>query len=259
MSTFIGDVPKNGVSAVIYYTSKDGKTYILVGRESNYLYEKVGLTQEQISEVIERQKFKLKSSKSKSPEKEKETTLNRAKCFFQKGAEELEEKLKIREVRYDEAIYNDADQTYETIYRYLVEDSKWGIIKGKKKDQNEKSKDTIHREIMEEVGLSINKDSLKQYGNSCIYDCYKLLVSDSEKIKGFNGAILGRKTRHKGEMFDLEFKELSEINNLLNTKSFNKTSTCAIKSFLLSPIPTKGGNVKKGTQKRGRRGSRRRK
>ena len=39
MSRFLGDVPneaKNGASAVIYY-NEDGKTYILVGKESNYL------------------------------------------------------------------------------------------------------------------------------------------------------------------------------------------------------------------------------
>jgi hypothetical protein len=106
---------------------------------------------------------------------------------------------------------------------------------------------------MEEVGLVMNKVSLVPYDNSCTYNCYKLLVSDSEKIKGFNGAILGRKNRHKGEMFDLEFKELSEIKNLLS--SFNTTSACAIKSFSL----TKGGKTKRRTQKRGRRGTRRRK
>jgi hypothetical protein len=258
MSHFLDDLPneeKIGASAVIYY-NKDRKTYILVGKESNYLHEKVGLTQVQINKIKEKQKFKLKSSKSKSPEKE--PNLIRAKLFFQKGAEELEEELNIPEVRFDEAIYNDADQTYETIYRYLVEDSKWGIIKGKKKDQNEESKDTIHREIMEEVGLVMNKGSIHFYVNSCTYNCYRLLVSDYEKIKGFNGAILDRKNRHKGEMFDLEFKELSEINNLLNTRSFNNTSACAIKSFL-SLILTKGGKTNRRTQKRGRRGSRRRK
>lgn len=256
MSSFLGDEAKNGASAVIYYNDK-GETYILVGQESNYLYEKVGLTPDQISEITKRQKFKPKASKSQSPEKNLSSmdNENRAKRFFLKNAEELERILNIPEVRYDEAIYNDADQTYETIYRYLVEDSKWGIIKGKKKDPNEESKDTIHREIMEEVGLKINKGSLHQYGNSCIYDSFKLLVSSDDKIKGFKQAILDRKLRHKGEMFDLQFKKLSDIKDFLLARKFNNTSACAINLFL---IP-KGGKVKKGTQKRGRRGSRRRK
>ena len=248
---------KIGSSAVIYY-NKDGKTYILVGKESNYLHEKVGLTDEQISQIMKRQKFRPQHSPTGKTPLKNEANLNSAKDFFQKIAEELEKELNIPEVRFDEAIYNDADRTYETIYRYLVEDSKWGIIKGKKKDQNEESKDTIHREIMEEVGLVMNKGSIHFYVNSCAYNCYRLLVSSDDKIIGFNGSILDRKKRHKGEMFDLEFKELSEINNLLNTKSFNNTSACAIKTFLSLNL-NKGGKTKRRTQKRGRRGSRRRK
>ena len=255
MSSSIGDVSPTGASAVIYYDS-NGKRYILVGKESNYLYEKVGLTSEEITDIIKRQKFTPVLSKSKSPSEKSslknEKNLNSAKRFFQRGAEELERNLNIPEVRYDEAIYNDVDQTYETIYRYLV-DPKWGIIKGKKKVPNEESKDTIHREIMEEVGLVINKGSLHQYSNSCIYDSFKLLVSSDDKIKGFKDAIITRKSRHKGEMFDLEFKELSEIKTLLLERGFNNTSACALKEF----IGLKGGKKKRRTQKRGRRGSRR--
>ena len=257
MSSSIGDVSPNGASAVIYYTSKDGKIYILVGKESNYLYEKELLTPDQISEIIKRQKFTPVLSKSKSPSEKSslknEKNLNSAKRFFQRGAEELEKILNIPEVRYDEAIYNDADQTYETIYRYLVENPKLGIIKGKK-NVDENTRDTIYREMMEEVGIAVNKSSLNLYGNlDCKrYDSYRLEVSSDVKVKQFKEIIIDRKKKHRGEMFDLEFKELSEIKNLLNAQRFNIITACAINLFL----GTKGGK-KKRTQKKRRRGSRR--
>lgn len=257
MSSSIGDVSPNGASAVIYYDS-NGKIYILVGKESNYLYEKELLTPEQISEIIKRQKFTPVLSKSKSPSEKSslknEKNLNSAKRFFQRGAEELEKILNIPEVRYDEAIYNDADQTYETIYRYLVENPKLGIIKGKK-NVDENTLDTIYREMKEEVGIVVNKSSLNLYSNLACkkYDCYKLLVSSDDKVSHFKTTIIDRKKKHRGEMFELEFKELSEIKNLLNAQRFNIITACAINLFL----GTKGGKKKRRTQKKRRRGSRR--
>jgi len=234
----------DGASIVIYYTDYFGEISILVGKESNYLKEQTMINN-----------IRVNQKEIESFEKV-EGDIPSAKRKFQKTAEDLSKKYGT-EIRYDEVIQT-GNNKCTTTFRCVIPGSYLGIVKGGKKPNETDSKDTIHREIQEEIGLIISKKLIKNIlplphcvkGNGRKYDTFMYQVDLSGKTS-FDTKILDRKMKHSGEMFDLEFKSLDDIKN--NLANYNFYSKCALENFFSEKLKSKAQKAVHQTDDRSRK------
>jgi hypothetical protein len=251
---------KPGASAIIWFKDdRTGKPIILVGKESVYvsdLYEispgneispgkpKKNLTKDELEEydllnaLKNTPKLYLTEDEKNLTEDEKEAkNLKTAKETFKERAEELEQSL---ESRFDELGIKDKrikfdtpekknDGGYEVNYRYLPNNFKRGIIKGGFDSNADKNtQDTIIREIAEEVGINVPLEAPILIGRSDGYDIYCIDIK-LDNYQTFIDAIKSRNDRRSGEVFDLSFKTLPDIDKQI--AKYNKKSKDAIESF----------------------------
>jgi hypothetical protein len=189
---------------------------ILVGKESNYVSDVYpNIEEHQISH---------------------ESDLEKAKFEFFKKTKELERMHNIERIQYDDP--KKSGKSYHVNYRYLVNSPRRGIIKGQRDDKNEDIKQTIVREVAEEVGLNMNKktqDNIVEHGICDKYLVFSIEIK-AEDIKVFRQRIYERIAKKRGEMFDLGFEPLRGV--LSDIKSFNYKSKCAIEQFHMEYFPT---------------------
>jgi len=254
---------KPGASAIIWFKDGKGEPIILVGKESVYvsdLYESRGkpkqnLTKEQVDE------YDLLNALKKIPPIENLTedeNFKKAKEIFTERAEELEknylesktfEEIKHKRIQFDTPEKKN-DGGYEVNYRYLPNNFKRGIIKGGyDSNADENTRDTIIREIAEEVGINVPPETLNFIGRSGGYDIYSIDIK-SKNRNIFMDAITSRNNRMSGEVFDLSFKTLPQIEAEIakyNTKSIHAIES--FKNYLKNLNNSSGGKRKPKTNK----------
>jgi hypothetical protein len=103
-------------------------------------------------------------------------------------------------------------------------------------EENENVKETILREVAEEVGVIFNKknqDKIVEHGVCNKYNVFSMEID--EKVDGKAGPtyveerIEQRIEKKLGEVFDLKFEPLCSV--LSSLSSFNNRSKCAIEKF----------------------------
>jgi len=262
---------KLGASAIIWFNDdRTGEPFILVGKESVYvsdLYEnddgrqKQNLTRDQLGEydllnALKNTPNLYLTEDEKNLKKEAEN-LKTAKETFKERAEELEQILESRFVQLgikDKRIKFDTpekknDGGYEVNYRYLPNNFKRGIIKGGIDGADKNTKDTIIREIAEEVGINVPLEVPILIGTSGGYDIYSIDIQQ-RNVKNFMNAIESRNDRRSGEVFDLLFKTIPQIES--QKSEYNTKSIGAIESFknnLKNLNNSSGGKRKPKTKK----------
>ena len=239
----------SGATIIIYcYDPAIDTIFLLTGKESKYvtdLSEHAEFRQQFMSLIEEKEEFIGDD-------------LEAAKRFFSTQAKDLEREvgsyiesreLGGRRIHYDTPIRTTTG--FRVKYRFLPRIFKRGVIKGAK-ENDESSEDAIIREVGEEVGINIPRKELKLIGNCKDNDVFSLNV-ELKHIKLFNDAILGRYSRRSGEVFDLKFKSLSQIEDEL--PQYNAKSKCAIdlfKSQMSATSAKKNSTNGKGKNKKGR-------
>ena len=174
------------------------------------------------------------------PEVEKHQTTSesdseKAKYYFFKKTKELEKMYNIARVQYDDP--KNIGESYHVNYRYLNEYSKRGIIKGQR-EENEDVKETIVREVAEELGLKIHKktqDKIVEHKVCNNYRVFSMKIED-EDVSYFQKRIEERIVKKRGEMFDLRFEPLCSV--LSDIEAFNHKSKCAITQFYTNNFPS---------------------
>ncbi len=212
----------DGASIILWY--QNGTTpMILVGTESNYLSD-IHPEVEEYQTVSESYLEKAKDLTRIPLEVEK------AKEYFRKKAEELQKRYSITKIQYDNP--KKIGDSYHINYRYLSDNAKRGIVKGQM-EENENVKETILREVAEEVGVKIEidqktKDKIVEHGVCNKYNVFSLDIS-KKRSEEFERRIEQRIKKKLGEVFDLKFEPLCSV--LSSLSSFNNRSKCAIEKF----------------------------
>ena len=232
---------KTGAAAIIWFEDETtGEKKILVGKESKWLSDifanKTNFTDED-RELLDVMENLITDD------------INNVKQVCGDFAIELEKyKIKDKNLLRDTRIqYDTPEKTviktnkgdkpgYSIHYRYLPNNFKKGVIKGgyadidgKNEDGSNNTKETILREIREEVGMKIKPNEVSLTNINCKgYDVYSIKIPHTS-IQIFEQAIESRKERSSGEVYDLEFAPLSTIRSELN--NYNDKSRCAINNF----------------------------
>jgi DNA-binding transcriptional regulator YhcF (GntR family) len=196
---------------------------ILVGTESNYLSD-IHPEVEEYQTVSESYLEKAKDLSHIPLEVEK------AKHYFIKKTEELQKRYSITKIQYDNP--KKIGDSYHINYRYLSDNAKRGIVKGQM-EENENVKETILREVAEEVGVKIEidqktQDKIVEHGVCNKYNVFSLNIS-KKRSEEFEMRIEQRIKKKLGEVFDLKFEPLCSV--LSSLSSFNNRSKCAIEKF----------------------------
>jgi 8-oxo-dGTP pyrophosphatase MutT (NUDIX family) len=192
-----------GAGALIY-TKLNGKTYILVGKEGNFLREKTGLA------------YNLKQEFKANTEEEAEKKIKRYARFLSKRFEFT--------VKYNEVIFYakggfKPPYTWITKFRYLRKNFQYGLPKGGIKNDETVWENAV-REIREEIGVNLEDK---------IENVYELR---DRKYKFFSieihpdcmGYFLRYNQSYKGELFDMKFLPLKTILTKIRNGKFNNTS-----------------------------------
>ena len=258
-----------GASAVIYFLGTNNTCFILVGKESSYLREQTILNNVKVDEkkIRDLENFSRKSDNKQDNE-------FYAKQNFTNQAKSLSKEFNV-EIRYDEIVTDD-HKNFTTTFRCLVPESRLGVVKGRKNESDADTHVTILREISEETGLKIDsqktvekitpksRETVTKKQGPCklyTYDTFKHEVSENGK-RAFEKAIADRKNKHKGELFEMEFKSLEKIKNEFN--SLNNFSRCAIDKFIedqeqnQNQSPNSSITLNKGGRNPSRRNTKRR-
>jgi 8-oxo-dGTP pyrophosphatase MutT (NUDIX family) len=215
-----------GATIIIYcYDTEKDATFLLTGKESKYVTD-LSTTHPEFRKFMDL----IKTKENFIGE-----NLEEAKTFFSKEARNLEKgdvgsyiashHLGNVRIHYDTPIRTTTG--FHVKYRFLPTDFKRGIIKGGK-EESESSEDAILREVREEVGMNIPKKEFKLIGNCRDNDVFSLNVA-IRNIKMFENAIASRFEKRSGEVFDLQFKPLFQIE--ADILKYNAKSRCAIELF----------------------------
>jgi hypothetical protein len=266
------------VGVVIWLTDEKNEKRVLLGNESNYVSDLKGNPEylESIAKYLYSENLKYfgepdPTDKPKSlsekfgriiEELEKlstdHTRFDQAREVFSDRAKELSSNLKLGEVRFDQVEGSDGEggtSHYTVHYRYLLKKPKCGIVKGGK-NPGESDIAAIKREVIEEVGIEIDEtklQSLKICGNCKVYSYYIGNISTKEtrdKTRQILETIVARKTKHCGELFDLDFKNKTSVDNRKN--NLNQVSKCALEEIFketTSAITTASGTKRGGRTK----------
>ena len=135
----------------------------------------------------------------------------------------------------------DHETTADRAGRYSIrrKNNKFGFPKGGAKG-TETPLDTAVREFGEEVGYGLDRSKLRVLQQS-EYTVYTYNVSTDEK-KPINDAIATMKANRKGELFDVMFRSLEELNK--EKKFMNRKSIDALAVFERNLRQLGGGSRK---------------
>ena len=234
----------NAGSGIIFWLMGKNGPAILVGKESVYVSDLI-VDSKTKKETEFGKKFGAKIKELESTNSTVKTEED-AKTYFRRGARELESILGIGEIRYDTPKKSGSDKWIVT-YRYLPKGFKRGIIKGRR-EGSEDAKQTILREVAEELGFRIgSKEALEmiELGQCTGYTIFSLEI-DNTIWRAIKEKIEDRKLKKSGEVFDLDFKELSYLKSPDIFKQLNDKTACSINLFTgyltrLSSIKKTGG------------------
>ena len=238
---------KRGASAIIWFEeTQTGEKKILVGKESRYLSDFYANK----NKFTDEDRDFLNAMENLNTE-----DLEYAKKVYGEQAEELENVIKTKQLFNDTRIqYDTPEKTnngYRVHYRCLPDNFKKGVIKGglDKETDNGNTKNTIMREIREEVGMNVDPNNVILIGTCEDYDVYSIKIPN-KYIDIFKSAIESRKKRMSGEVYDLEFTTLSMIQSELNR--YNSKSKCAINLFnnLFTNTPKLLGGKRKTSKRK---------
>lgn len=168
------------------------------------------------------------------------TSIDEAFETFSRRAKELEDHLKLGEIRFDQ-IEGNGTSNYTVHFRHLPgkcsflhKPTQCGIVKGNK-EEGESDIDAIKREVMEEVGIVIDETKLEDLNTCLSCKVYSYDIGhESDKntltsIRKIVKTIKARKDNHCGELFELDFKGKQSIDNRKDV--LNSVSKCSIKEF----------------------------
>ena len=135
----------------------------------------------------------------------------------------------------------DHETTADRVGRYSIrrKNDKFGFPKGGAKG-TETPLDTAVREFGEEVGYGLDRSKLRVLQQS-EYTVYTYNVSTDEK-KHINDAIATMKANRKGELFDVMFRSLEELNK--EKRKMNRKSIDALAVFERNLRQLGGGSRK---------------
>jgi predicted NUDIX family NTP pyrophosphohydrolase len=277
------------VGVVIWLIDEKNEKRVLLGNESNYVSDLKGNPEylESIATYLNSENLKYFGEPDPTTmplslsekfgriieELEKlstdHTTFDQAREVFSERAKDLTVKLNLGEVRFDQVEGSDGEggtSHYTVHYRYLLQKPKCGIVKGDKKT-GESDIAAIKREVMEEVGIEIDETklvNLKTCGKCAVYSYYIGNISTKEtrdKTRQILETIVARKTEYCGELFDLDFKNKTSVDNRKN--NLNQVSKCALEEIFketpasrTSASVTKRGGRTKSKQHKKRRSTR---
>ena len=143
----------------------------------------------------------------------------------------------------------DHETTADRVGRYSIrrKNDKFGFPKGGAKG-TETPLDTAVREFGEEVGYGLDRSKLRVLQQS-EYTVYTYNVSTDEK-KHINDAIATMKANRKGELFDVMFRSLEELNK--EKRKMNRKSIDALAVFERN-LGKMGGGSRKSKKRTTRR------
>ena len=143
----------------------------------------------------------------------------------------------------------DHETTADRVGRYSIrkKNNKFGFPKGGAKG-TETPLDTAVREFGEEVGYGLDRSKLRVLQQS-EYTVYTYNVSTDEK-KHINDAIATMKANRKGELFDVMFRSLEELNK--EKRKMNRKSIDALAVFERN-LGKMGGGSRKSKKRTTRR------
>ena len=143
----------------------------------------------------------------------------------------------------------DHETTADRVGRYSIrkKNNKFGFPKGGAKG-TETPLDTAVREFGEEVGYGLDRSKLRVLQQS-EYTVYTYNVSTDEK-KHINDAIATMKANRKGELFDVMFRSLEELNK--EKRKMNRKSIDALAVFERN-LGQLGGGSRKSKKRTTRR------
>lgn len=139
----------------------------------------------------------------------------------------------------------DHETTVDRVGRYSIrrKNDKFGFPKGGAKG-TETPLDTAVREFGEEVGYNLDRSKLRVLQQS-EYTVYTYNVSTDEK-KSINDAIATMKANRKGELFEVMFRSLEELNK--EKRKMNRKSIDALSVFERNLRQMGGGSRKSKTR-----------
>lgn len=152
-----------------------------------------------------------------------------------------EDWIKNKETQY--VIDNETTATRAGRYSIRRVNDKFGFPKGGSKG-TETSLDTAVREFGEEVGYDLDRSKLRVLQQS-EYTVYTYNVSTDEK-KPINDAIATMKANRKGELFEVMFRSIEDINK--EKRKMNRKSIDALAVFERNLRNMGGGSRKSKTR-----------
>jgi hypothetical protein len=238
-----------GAAIIIwYYDSNINKPVLLVGKESVYvkdLLENPSFNASFRELINESEHFDTSQLPSSINEKDK---LQAAKDFFSRQSALLERSLGLGRIQFDTP--HETDDGFSVNYRYLPQNYKRGIIKGKKEPVDLSPLKTIVREISEELGVNVSEREQSKIQLICDCDKYKVFTLEINKDTRnfFLDRIQKRLKSQTGELFEFSFKPITEID--LNYTQYNSKTKCAINNFKEIVLPTIKSRLPSGGKSR---------
>lgn len=209
-----------GAAGAFYYVTEDKRVYVLVGKESQYVRDYIRIIEHNNNEshvMIHpetREPFTVDTIKAY--ETVLATDINSAHAMFARRARALT-RLNHTTVHYDTPVITVDEQnatTYKVNYRMLHSTPiRYGLIKGNRENGERDSRDTLRRELLEEVGIELDRINSKFVTHAYDTAIFYVELSDEHK-ELFLNTIREKNKDSYGEMYALRFIELSVLESM---------------------------------------------
>jgi 8-oxo-dGTP pyrophosphatase MutT (NUDIX family) len=210
-----------GAGCLLWFRDDRGNIAVITGKESKYL-----------SDIV----HDIENVRLEELQQVREPDLLAAKNAFKKNALKIETSLGM-EIKFDTPV-KVAEDVYKCNYRFLPKSFKRGISKGKI-ESGEEPKDTVRREIIEELGMDFGQSHMIDLGRCANYQMYSLDMkvymsrrTINEIVEEVQSRISSRKYIKYGELFDVSIKSLDQVIESVRKNEFNHASALAITKFV---------------------------